>query len=69
MIMSIRLLIGTHYWHGFSRDMSCDDFYPAFLLYNNEGKLNAWGFIILENIVSSTKCLEHPPVEITKVRV
>ena len=38
--------------------MSCDDFFPYFLLYN-KGKLNGFGFATGSNINSGN--VEHPP--------
>ena len=38
--------------------MSCDDFYPAFLLYNG-GKLNAFGWVTMGDFQSER--YEHPP--------
>jgi len=50
--------MGTHYWYDISSDIDCDDFFPAFLLYNN-GKLTGWGWAIDVHITSSR--VEHPP--------
>ncbi|KAJ8317107.1 hypothetical protein KUTeg_005011 [Tegillarca granosa] len=50
--------MGMHYWYNTRQDMSCDDFFPVFLLYNG-GKLNAFGWAI--NADLSSPHLEHPP--------
>ncbi|XP_033757000.1 uncharacterized protein LOC117339491 isoform X2 [Pecten maximus] len=49
--------MGLHYWYDVSTDMSCDDFFPVFLLYNH-GKLNAFGWAI--GTAMSSPHLEHP---------
>ncbi|CAG2202124.1 unnamed protein product [Mytilus edulis] len=50
--------MGLHYWYNIRKDMSCDEFYPSFLLYNG-GKLNAFGWAFIADLTSSR--LEHPP--------
>ncbi|XP_028400184.1 uncharacterized protein LOC114523458 [Dendronephthya gigantea] len=50
--------MGQHYWYDISNEMSCDDFFPAFLLYNG-GKLNAFGWVTMGNFKSER--YEHPP--------
>jgi charged multivesicular body protein 7 len=35
--------MGMHYWYDVTTDMSCDDTFPVFLMYN-EGKLTAFGW-------------------------
>jgi len=50
--------MGKHYWYDLSDDMSCDDFYPSFLLYNS-GELTAFGFALGTNLDSSPR-YEHP---------
>ena len=45
--------------------MSCDDFFPAFLLYNG-GKLNAFGWATLGYFESDR--YEHPPKFVLGVR-
>ncbi|XP_046558425.1 uncharacterized protein LOC124267544 [Haliotis rubra] len=50
--------MGMHYWYNIRKDMSCDDFYPVFLLYNG-GKLNAFGWAFNADLSSSR--FEHPP--------
>ncbi|GFO13113.1 hypothetical protein PoB_003961800 [Plakobranchus ocellatus] len=49
--------MGKHYWYNTTKDMSCDEFYPVFLLYNG-GQLNAfgWAFAGYFNSVN----YEHP---------
>ena len=37
------LFSGQHYWYNVTSDMSCEDFWPMFLLYNG-GELNAFGW-------------------------
>ncbi|XP_046361111.1 uncharacterized protein LOC124138486 [Haliotis rufescens] len=51
--------MGVHYWYNIRKDMSCDEFYPVFLLYNG-GKLNAFGWAFNADL-SSTR-FEHPPL-------
>ncbi|VDI73205.1 Hypothetical predicted protein [Mytilus galloprovincialis] len=51
--------MGLHYWYNIRKDMSCDEFYPMFLLYN-DGKLNAFGWAFNGDFNSSI--LEHPPI-------
>ncbi|XP_063435183.1 uncharacterized protein LOC134716239 isoform X2 [Mytilus trossulus] len=51
--------MGLHYWYNIRKDMSCDEFYPMFLLYN-DGKLNAFGWAFNGDFNSSR--LEHPPI-------
>nr|AGI41318.1 hypothetical protein [Cerebratulus lacteus] len=49
--------MGQHYWYELRDDMSLDDFYPAFLLYNS-GELNGFGWAMDTNLVSPR--FEHP---------
>ncbi|XP_060066722.1 uncharacterized protein LOC132547007 [Ylistrum balloti] len=49
--------MGVHYWYNVRADMSCDDFFPVFLLYNN-GKLNAFGWAM--GTAMSSPRMEHP---------
>lgn len=49
--------MGKHYWYNLSENMNCDDFYPAFLLYNS-GELTAFGFALGANLNSPR--YEHP---------
>lgn len=48
---------GVHYWYAATRDMSCDNFFPVFLLYNG-GVLNAFGWAFQADLSSSR--FEHP---------
>lgn len=50
--------MGIHYWYSVTTDMSCDDFQPVFLLYN-EKQLTAFGWALGSN--QSSKRFEHPP--------
>ncbi|KAK3104454.1 hypothetical protein FSP39_002394 [Pinctada imbricata] len=50
--------MGKHYFHALSLDMSCDHFFPVFLLYNG-GNLDAFGWAFKANIQSPRA--EHPP--------
>jgi charged multivesicular body protein 7 len=54
--------MGLHYWYNVRKDMSCDEFFPFFLLYNN-AKLNAFGFAINAGLTS--KRYEHPTASIS----
>ncbi|XP_069140438.1 uncharacterized protein [Argopecten irradians] len=49
--------MGVHYWYDIKEDMSCDDFFPVFLLYNS-GRLNAFGWAVATDVKS--KRMEHP---------
>jgi charged multivesicular body protein 7 len=51
--------MGVHYWYDVSLDMSCGDFFPFFILYN-DNKLNAWGFATNYGGGKSQR-YEHPP--------
>ncbi|XP_064652429.1 uncharacterized protein LOC135503070 [Lineus longissimus] len=53
--------MGQHYWYDYSENMSCDDFYPAFLLYN-AGELNAFGWAL--NLYHESPRYEHPTPDI-----
>jgi hypothetical protein len=55
---------GQHYWYDYSADMSCNDFYPAFLLYN-AGELNAFGWAF--NIYHQSPRYEHPTPDVLHV--
>lgn len=55
--------MGLHYWYDVSTDMSCDDFFPVFLLYNH-GKLNAFGWAI--GTAMSSPHMEHPTSDVIK---
>lgn len=50
-----------HYWYNISKDMSCDDTFPAFLLYNKK-RLNGFGWAFNPNYKNSGKW-EHPTKE------
>jgi len=50
--------MGVHYWYSVSTDMSCDDFQPVFLLYN-EGRLTAFGWAM--GVGQTSSRFEHPP--------
>jgi charged multivesicular body protein 7 len=50
--------MGQHYWYQLSKTMSCDDTFPAFLLYN-KGKLNGFGWAFNPNFDNSYRW-EHP---------
>ncbi|OWF54729.1 uncharacterized protein LOC110441354 [Mizuhopecten yessoensis] len=58
--------MGMHYWYDVKADMSCDDFFPVFLLYNH-GKLNAFGWA-LGRAMDTTRYpyLEHPSGNVIK---
>jgi len=47
-----------HYWYDISKDMSCDDTFPVFLLYNG-GRLNGFGWAFNPDI-KGTSWFEHP---------
>ncbi|XP_025094545.1 uncharacterized protein LOC112564143 [Pomacea canaliculata] len=49
--------MGVHYWFNVTQNMSCDNFFPAFLLYN-DGKLNAFGWAL--GIPQTSSRFEHP---------
>ncbi|XP_033756817.1 uncharacterized protein LOC117339372 [Pecten maximus] len=48
--------MGVHYWYNINANMSCDDFFPVFLLYNR-GWLNGFGWAIGTDI--SSPRMEH----------
>jgi len=50
--------MGVHYWYDVSLNMTCDDFFPSFILYN-KGKLNAFGWAVGADMTSHR--VEHPP--------
>ncbi|XP_045190122.1 uncharacterized protein LOC123547240 isoform X2 [Mercenaria mercenaria] len=52
--------MGLHYWYNLSKDMSCDNLYPVFLLYNG-GVLNGFGWAIGMDLKSYSTRIEHPP--------
>ncbi|KAK3771514.1 hypothetical protein RRG08_016918 [Elysia crispata] len=50
--------MGTHYWYNISTDMSCENFYPVFLMYNNDEMTGfGWSFVTA-NLTSAN--YEHP---------
>jgi charged multivesicular body protein 7 len=49
--------MGLHYWYNVRTDMSCDEFFPFFVLYNS-GKVNGFGFAMNTPLDSSR--YEHP---------
>eukprot|EP00794_Sanderia_malayensis_P018264 gene18264-20084_t len=54
--------MGQHYWYNVSREMNCaTDFFPAFLLYDNNGKLAAFGWAFGGDAQNAH--FEHPPVK------
>jgi hypothetical protein len=57
-------ILGVHYWYNTRKDMSCDEFYPVFLLYNG-GQLNAFGWAFQAHMTSPH--MEHPPKATIKV--
>eukprot|EP00112_Aurelia_sp_Birch-Aquarium-sp1_P016751 Seg382.14 transcript_id=Seg382.14/GoldUCD/mRNA.D3Y31 product="hypothetical protein" protein_id=Seg382.14/GoldUCD/D3Y31 len=52
--------MGVHYWYDVSKGMSCDNFFPVFLLYNG-GKLNAFGWVVGGDANDGN--FEHPPAQ------
>jgi hypothetical protein len=66
LFLLIFIQIGQHYWYNISEGMSCDDFFPAFLLYNS-GKLNAFGWATLGDFESNR--YEHPPTFVLGVTI
>ncbi|XP_045207827.2 uncharacterized protein LOC123559791 [Mercenaria mercenaria] len=52
--------MGTHYWYNISKDMSCEEVYPMFLLYDN-GELNAFGWTIPMDLGNVSRSIENPP--------
>ncbi len=57
---------GQHYWYNVRKDMSCDEFYPMFLMYNN-GKLNAFGWAFKGDFKSNR--FEHPKASVLGVSI
>jgi len=49
--------MGLHYWYNVRTDMTCDEFFPFFVLYNG-GRVNGFGFAI-NTMLTSTR-YEHP---------
>ncbi|CAF3664420.1 unnamed protein product [Rotaria socialis] len=52
--------MGYHYWYDNRLDKSCDEFFPAFLLYN-KNKLAGFGWIVIGKF-EFTKRTEFPPI-------
>ncbi|KAL5022532.1 hypothetical protein ScPMuIL_001687 [Solemya velum] len=50
--------MGVHYWFDISRDMSCDNYFPPFLMYNR-GFLNSFGWVFPTRVHSTR--YEYPP--------
>ena len=55
---------GRHYWYNISADMSCDDFFPVFLLYNRD-RLTGFGWVARGN--ANSPRYEHPSSNSLKV--
>ncbi|XP_035673849.1 uncharacterized protein LOC118414135 [Branchiostoma floridae] len=53
--------MGQHYWYNVTADMSCEDFFPVFLLYNS-GRLNGFGWNIKAYLGSPR--YEHPTTDV-----
>jgi len=51
--------MGVHYWYDNRLDTKCDEFFPAFLLYN-KGKLTGFGWVTI-GLYEYTKRTEFPP--------
>lgn len=54
------ITMGVHYWYNLRKDMSCNEFFPVFLLYNG-GVLNAFGWALSINLADMTNRIENPP--------
>lgn len=50
--------MGKHFWYDVTLDMSCDDTFPVFLLYNSN-RLNGFGWAFNPNYSNSQRW-EHP---------
>lgn len=50
--------MGQHYWYNISKEMSCDDSFPVFLLYH-KGKLTGFGWAVIADL-NTTSRVEHP---------
>jgi len=53
--------MGTHYWYDVTADMSCDKFFPAFLMYSG-GKLFGFGWAMNNGLTSPR--YEHPTADV-----
>lgn len=54
---------GMHYWYdryNEGENMSCDDTFPAFLLYDSDGLLTGFGWAFNLNFGKSSYRWEHP---------
>lgn len=56
--------MGNHYWYNVTKDMDCDTYVPACLMYNS-GKLTAFCFTINDGSLTSPR-YEHPTAENAK---
>lgn len=59
-VCGIFFYLGVHYWYDLHEDMSCDNFFPVFLLYNRN-KLNGFGWGI--PLRETSPRFEHPPMD------
>ena len=59
MLIASSYFVGVHYWYNNRVDMSCSEFFPVFLMYNN-GTLNSFGWAFGINLQESPR-FEHPP--------
>ena len=57
-------LLGQHSWYNVTAEMSCDDFWPMFLLYNGQ-ELDAFGWAFQGNYESPR--YEHPTADVLGV--
>jgi len=55
--------MGDHYWYNVRKDMPCNEFYPACMLYN-KGKLNAFCWALNAELTSPR--YEHPTAAVLK---
>lgn len=55
------LILGNHYWFDNRLEINCEQFLPAFLLYN-KGQLTGFGWDIARKLNISTQT-EFPPKE------
>ena len=51
--------LGQHYWYDVTATMGCDEFWPIFLLYDTEGRLDGFGWALFGDLPSPR--YEHPP--------
>ena len=52
------LYLGQHYWYNISKEMSCNDSFPMFLLYKR-GTLTGFGWAMIADL-TTTERVEHP---------